>query len=115
MRNYPEFGSTCYDTAYVTIPLLKEAIWFPNAFTPKRDDNNVFRIVGIGIVTLDVEIYNRKGLLVNRFEGIDGFWDGTDMNGHDCEPGAYVYKANYTNILDPRNPRTTKGTVLLLK
>lgn len=115
MRNYVEFGSTCYDTTSVTIPLLKEAIWFPNAFTPDRDVNNLFKIKGVGILSLEVEIYDRWGNFINSFEGIDNAWDGTTKDGKNCVPGAYVYLAKWTNVLDPLNPLTKKGTVLLLK
>lgn len=115
IRNYPEFNSHCYDTAYVTIPLLKEAIWFPNAFTPKRDNNDVFKIVGIGITSLEVSIYDRAGRLVNSWTGVDGFWDGNSKDGHECVPGSYVYIARYTTVLNPRDPKTHKGQVLLIR
>lgn len=110
---YSEFN--CEDTAYVTIPLLKESIWFPNAFTPGKDDNNLFVIKGVGITSLEVEIYDRRGIMVNKFEGIDGSWDGTNIHGKDCPMGNYIFVARYTNILNPRNPITHRGSVLLVR
>lgn len=115
MRNYPEFGSTCYDTTSITIPLLKEAIWFPNAFTPNRDVNYEWRVVGTGIVTLEVDIFDRQGQLVSHFEGIENGWDGTDLNGNELPAGNYVFYATYTNVLDPRNPLHKTGNILLLR
>lgn len=115
MRNYPEFGSTCYDTTSRTIYLLKESIWFPNAFTPDRDENNKFIIKGVGLITMEVDIFDRKGNFVYHYEGVDGYWDGTNADGSAALPGSYVYIAKYTNILDPRNPLKKTGTILLLR
>lgn len=105
----------CEDTAYVTIPLLKESIWFPNAFTPGRSENPFFVVKGVGIVSLHVEIFNRMGEMVGRFDGIDGHWDGNDLHGNECPQGAYVYVAKYTNILNPQNAISTKGTILVIR
>ncbi|MDY5969980.1 MAG: gliding motility-associated C-terminal domain-containing protein [Bacteroidales bacterium] len=105
----------CEDTAYTTIHLLKESIWFPNAFTPGRAENPVFQVKGVGIVSLHVEIFNRRGEMVGRFDGIDGYWDGQDLNGSECPQGAYVYVAKYTNILNPQNPVSKKGTILVIR
>lgn len=115
IRNYNEYNSHCYDTACVTIPLLKEAIWFPNAFTPRRDNNNVFQVIGIGIQTLEVQIFDRKGNMVYKYEGPDGFWDGTNIHGKECPSGAYVYLAKYSTVLNPNNFLTKKGTITLIK
>lgn len=105
----------CRDTAWVTIPLLKEAIWFPNAFTPEEESNSVFRIEGIGITTLHVDIYDRRGSFVNSFDGIEGSWDGTDQAGRKCPQGSYVYLARYQNVINPDNVLTHKGTITLIR
>ncbi len=105
----------CEDTTSVTIPLLKESIWFPNAFTPDKSRNSKFLVKGVGITSLHVEIYNRSGVLVGRWDGIDGSWDGTDLSGDPCPHGAYVYVAKYTNVINPMNPVVKRGTVLLLR
>lgn len=105
----------CEDTTSVTIPLLKESIWFPNAFTPGRDENPYFLVKGIGVVSLHVDIYNRNGVLVGGWDGIDGYWDGRDNNGEPCPLGSYVYIAKYTTVINPQNPITKKGTILLIR
>ena len=104
----------CYDTAGITIPLLKEAIWFPNAFTPRLDVNNTFYFRGLGILDLHVSIFNRMGEKVGEFSGLDGSWDGT-CNGQLCSPGAYVYYATYSTVLHPERVEQKKGTVMLIK
>lgn len=105
----------CEDTTSVTIPLLKESIWFPNAFTPNREENPYYLVKGIGVVSLHVDIYNRNGILVGGWDGIDGHWDGLDYNGEPCPQGAYVYIAKYTTVINPQNPITKKGTILLIR
>lgn len=108
------YAYDCVDTARYRIYQYKEAIWFPNAFTPDEISNKVFQAQGLGILSLKVEIYNRNGLLIYQFEGFDGSWDGT-VDGHKMPQGSYVYKATYTNIIDPSNPLTQSGTVQLLR
>lgn len=105
----------CEDTAYITIPLLKETIWFPNAFTPNKDENNLFKPEGIGIVDIHVDIFDRRGILVNSFDGVDAGWDGTSAQGVAMPEGAYVYVCRHTNVINPGNPEIHKGTVLLLR
>ncbi len=105
----------CEDTTSVTIPLLKESIWFPNAFTPSQEENPYFFVKGIGITSLHVEIYNRQGVLVARWDGIDGHWDGTDLHGELCPQGAYMYVAKWTTVINPMNPERKRGTVMLIR
>lgn len=105
----------CIDTAYITIPLLKEAVWFPNAFTPGREENNHFQAIGIGIETMEMEIYDRRGILINKITDPEGFWDGTDFNGNDMPQGNYVWRARYTTVINPGNPISNKGNVLLIR
>ena len=105
----------CRDTAYLTIPLLKEAVWFPNAFTPNREENNHFNAIGIGIETMEMEIFDRRGIMVNKITDPEGFWDGTDFNGRELPQGNYVWRARYTTVINPNNPISQKGSVLLIR
>ena len=115
IRTYEEFDSRCTDDTCVVIPLLKEAIWFPNAFTPDRDNNDVFVVRGTGITSFEIEFYDRKGNKVYGYEGIDNFWDGKTFDGARCPVGAYVYVAKYSTILNPGNPIVKRGTVTLIR
>lgn len=106
----------CEDTAYVTIPMLKEAIWLPNIFSPLADaPNNVFRPIGIGITEMEMWIYNRQGQLIHHAEGLDSYWDGTTDSGLECPQGAYVYRIRYANVLNPEAKQIKFGSVTLLK
>ncbi len=107
--------SGCEDTAYLTIPFLKESIWFPNVFTPGREDNNRFLVKGTGIISFYIEIYNRQGVRVAHWSGLDGSWDGNDLHGNPCPQDTYMYAAKYTNIIEPRTIHAKNGTITLLR
>ena len=104
----------CSDTDTIVIPLLKEALWVPNVFMPKRESNNRFIVRGIGITWVHTYVFRRTGELLYDWEGLDGGWDGTS-NGHDCKEDSYIYLVEYRTIVDPDKTLNKKGTVLLLR
>ena len=105
----------CADTAVTVIRIDRSTLFAPNAFTPGRDDNNRWQLIGVQVPYLKVWIYNRQGNLVATYEGLDGSWDGTDINGRPCEQGAYVYKAEYRTLLHPDRNQSITGTILLIR
>lgn len=106
----------CTDTVINTIRIDRSIIYAPNAFTPNQSDNAQWSLVGQQIATLEVWIYNREGLLVYHYEGVDGSWDGRSQNdGTNCQQGAYVYRADYTTLLHPSRKQSTTGTILLIR
>ena len=104
--------SVCVDTARRVIPVIKEDLFFPNVFTPGRDDNNSFLVFGTEVDDFELWIYDRRGVLVfhtnDRAEG----WDGT-CNGIPCPQGAYAYVCHYS--IPDNQYRTRAGTVTLLR
>lgn len=104
----------CFDTADVTIPMRKESIYVPNAFTPDRHDNNIFKIKGFNVAKFELIIFDRAGEMVYYSENINESWDGT-KDGQPCSKGTYIYKLNYSYEHAPDNIITKKGTVLILK
>lgn len=104
----------CADTLINIIRIDRAVIYAPNAFTPNQADNAYWSLIGEQIATLEVWIYNREGLLVHHYEGIDGSWDG-NREGKPCQQGAYVYRANYTTKLHPSRTQTITGTILLIR
>lgn len=106
----------CDDTALTRIPLIKVSEFVPNAFTPDRETNNRFypSIQG-NINNIHCYIFNRRGEQVCYFEGPDGYWDGTDMQGRKCPQGAYVYVIRYVNSLHPNETQVLKGAVTLIR
>ena len=118
----------CSDTDTVVIPLLKEALWVPNAFTPERNANNFFGAKGIGITSLHGYIFSRTGEKLYEWEGLDGGWDGRQRapsasthnekrapQGVYMKADTYIYLIEYSTILDPDKTLAKTGTVLLIR
>ncbi len=106
----------CDDTAMTRIPLIKVSNFIPNVFTPDLSTNNRFTPAIQGNVNdVRVYIYNRFGEQVCYFQGPDGYWDGTNMDGQPCPQGTYVYVMRYRNFLNPGVTQVLKGTITLLR
>ena len=104
----------CADSDTVYVKVFNTTIYFPNVFTPDREDNNRFFAQGVGIIQFEMWIYDRRGSLVFHSTSIDQKWDGTS-GGRICPQAAYAYKCRYTTILTPRGWQTKLGTVTLLR
>ncbi len=108
------FNGQCHDTAEQTLPILRSALFAPNAFTPTQDINNRFLIKGHGILRAHLYIYNREGSLVYQTTDLTEGWDGLS-NGRLCPQGSYVWKLIYRAVDLPDRDKTLTGTVLLLR
>ncbi|PSJ76097.1 hypothetical protein C7N43_15585 [Sphingobacteriales bacterium UPWRP_1] len=92
-----EFG--CEASASLQIGLIyQKLVTIPNAFSPNGDgENDVFRLSGFNVETVNLYIYDRWG--GQKFEAInvtiDQGWDGT-FKGKNAELGVYVYYAEVT-------------------
>jgi gliding motility-associated-like protein len=98
----------CSDTTYKCINVVREAvIVIPNVFTPNGDTkNDVFKINSTGLKSLRCVIFNRWGLKMYEWDGLNGFWDGSAQSGK-APDGTYFYIVDYTDLLD--NKTTEKG------
>ena len=111
----------CSDTTWASIPIIRSAIYLPNAFTPTlpatsnsmHEGNNRFRAIGTGITHFEIHIFNRAGLLVFESTDINEPWYGT-YRGELCPQGIYTYIVKYKDRITPGNWQYTTGTVLLL-
>lgn len=109
------FNGQCYDTAVHLLPMLRVAIFAPNAFTPTQETNNRFIIATQGVYDAELSIYNREGLLVYRSNDLSVGWDGRRNDGTLCEQGNYVWKLIYRGIDRDEGKRDEVGTVLLIR
>ncbi len=109
-----EFG--CLASASVNIGLLyQKSVLIPNAFSPNGDgENDIFRLAGFNIQTVDLYIYDRWGGQKFQMIGetLDKGWDGT-FKGKDAELGVYVYYAEVT--FTDGSEEFFKGNVTLIK
>ncbi|MBR5354454.1 MAG: gliding motility-associated C-terminal domain-containing protein [Bacteroidales bacterium] len=102
----------CADTAYASVPVRVQTIWFPNVFTPGEATNNLFRGYGVNIRDYDLQVYTRWGDCIFHTKDINQGWDGT-YRGVQSPMSAYAYICHYTTL--EGEPRVVTGTVTLLR
>lgn len=100
--------SGCSDTVQKCINVVKEAVVIiPNVFTPNGDNrNDVFKVNSTGLKSLHCVIFDRWGLKMYEWDGINGSWDGSAKSGN-APDGTYFYIIDYTDQLDKTT--TEKG------
>jgi gliding motility-associated-like protein len=72
----------CSATATLSIDVFdNSSIIVPNVFTPNNDEkNDIFRITTTGMKDLNCDIFNRWGTKVANISGVNGMWDGGNVN-----------------------------------
>jgi gliding motility-associated-like protein len=109
-----QFG--CLDTSYETIIIDGDfTIYIPNVFTPNGDGiNEFFFPQGIGIVALEMNIFDRWGQKVFASNSMEKKWDGNHMNSNEaCAEDVYVYVIMATDLFAHGHEFT--GRVSLVK
>ncbi len=89
----------CYGENSVSVKVFKTGpdIFVPNAFTPDRPTNRIFRPIPVGIGSLQYfRVYNRNGQLVFSTSRIGQGWDGT-VSGKPQDSGGYVWMVQGTD------------------
>ena len=107
--NYSEL---CSDTAYASVGVSRQELWFPNVFTPDEPTNNLFRGYGVNIVRYDLKVFTKWGNLIFRTHNLEDGWDGT-YNGVRSPISAYAYRCDYSTFNGAT--KTVIGTVTLLR
>ncbi len=108
------YNGMCYDTALQVLPVNRVSLYAPNAITPLRDDNNRFEIVTQGVLSGELYIYNREGLLIYYTPDYTRGWNGVDQNGRTCLQGNYVWKLIYRAVDRPSADQVEVGTLLVI-
>jgi len=106
---------SCADTACSIIDVDQNSVFIvPNIFTPNGDNiNDVFTVQGIGLKTLDAEIFNRWGQKVFEWHTTNGGWDGRSASGLPSPSGTYFYIIKATGK-DGKN-YSEKGSFSLIR
>ncbi|MBP5189332.1 MAG: gliding motility-associated C-terminal domain-containing protein [Bacteroidales bacterium] len=105
-------GCTSDTSFYVPVGIF--AVWFPNAFTPKLETNNIFKpFTANTLEDYELHIFDRGGNQVFSTTNVEEGWDGT-YKGHECKQGSYVYIATYRRQGVERL-MSQKGTLTLIK
>lgn len=94
----------------------KVDVYFPNAFTPQENTNNLFRYYTVeeDIYFISFEIFDRWGTKVFSTKKIGEYWDGK-YKGKDCDIGAFAYKFQYSPRYDKHLVKELSGEFLLLR
>ncbi|HWB92376.1 MAG TPA: gliding motility-associated C-terminal domain-containing protein, partial [Puia sp.] len=107
------FGCSGAGTVKVTIAPTQPDIFVPNAFTPGRNTNSVFRPVCMGISSLDFfRVYNRWGQLLYSTSQIGQGWDGR-IQGISQESNTFMWILKGTDYTG--RVISKKGTVILIR
>lgn len=110
----------CRDTAYLTIEVNEELIYYvPNSFTPDDDDHNAtFQPIfssGYDPYDYTMYIFNRWGEIVFESHDVNVGWNGTYGGRVElAQDGVYIWKLEFkTTMSDERV--TVQGHVNLLR
>jgi gliding motility-associated-like protein len=97
---------SCKDSITKCFNIISEAVVIiPNVFTPNGDSkNDLFTIKTIGVKSLNCIIFDRWGLKLFEWDGINGGWDGNTKNGVSSD-GSYYFILEYIDYKD----KTTKA------
>lgn len=110
-----ENGAGCADVAERTLCVfVLPRILVPTAFTPNADlTNDRFKVVTVGINSLEIFMYDRWGRQVFQANTLDFEWDGT-KSGAALPNGVYSYIIYYTDFTSIGR-RMQAGSVTLIK
>ena len=89
----------CKDSTTLCLDILSNiTISIPNIFSPNGDGiNDAFSVKSTGITTLSCDIFDRWGLKLYSWNGINGYWDGTEKTGKAVD-GTYFYVIQTTDV-----------------
>lgn len=132
--NQQDFSKIFHDSGNIKISMIAENQWgcidsttqyifvidtfiifIPNAFSPNNDGvNDIFKVGGIGIRYLEMNIYNRWGerLFTQKDDSNSFGWDGIYLD-ETVPQGAYMYTILARDNIN--RPYLFKGMVTVLK
>jgi gliding motility-associated-like protein len=104
----------CVDTTLMRVEIRPtSAVFIPNSFTPNGDrSNDLFKVYSYNVVSLKAQIYDRWGLEVYTWDGLDGGWDGR-VQGNNAQSDVYVYRVETVDVNSKKDVRI--GHVSLLR
>jgi len=89
----------CQDSTLKKLDVFSDfRFYIPNSFTPNSDDRNEYFFgKGVGIMTYNMQVYDRWGKLVFESNDPNYKWDGY-TNGKYAPQGMYVYRFNVRDM-----------------
>lgn len=108
-----QFGCSGSDTITIATKDCLKGFFIPNAFTPAKNLNKIFKPLIFGVIeTYEFKVYNRFGQLIFKTTNTSEGWNGT-INGIKQDPGTYIWTCSFK--LEDEPAETRKGSVLLLR
>ena len=94
------FGCNTQDTVSVFIVCEDTTeFYIPNVFTPNGDSKNqIFKVTIPNLKEIQVDIYNRWGVMVYSWNSPEGGWDGKTQGGSESPSGTYYYLIKATTL-----------------
>ena len=94
----------CVDTTDISVRVTPEFYaYFPNSFTPNDDgmNDNWFPVIGYGLKSYQLFIFNRWGELIFETDNYEEHWDGFQNNSDKkAQDGVYTCKSVIIDDLD---------------
>ena len=113
LKAYTEGGCFAYDTIHVRVFQTNPDIFVPNAFTPDKMTNHVFRPIPVGISIIEFfHVYNRWGQMVYSSNDPEGGWDGR-FAGKPQGAGTFVWMVKGKDFTGKTIFK--KGTMVLIR
>lgn len=114
-----ENAAGCPDTAYQTIRVIEEVIFYiPNTFTPDGDSyNQTFKPIfysGYDPYDYNLLIFNRWGEIVFESNNVDVGWNGTYAVSNVVQDGTYTWKIEFKQSMNDKR-RTEMGHVTIIR
>jgi gliding motility-associated-like protein len=102
-------------TQKIVVAIPDISLYIPNSFSPNADGlNDVFKVLGEGIVDFHIEIFNRWGEMVYQSFDFENGWDGKiRLNNKIAPQGIYVYQIQVTD--KTKKTENFSGRILLLR
>jgi gliding motility-associated-like protein len=103
----------CVDTVRRVIEIKPTSfVYIPNTFTPNGDNKNeLFTVYCYNVASVQGEIFDRWGVKIYEWKGLDGGWDGT-VDGSPVQGDTYVYRIVTTDLNDDRLEHYGKVSVV---
>lgn len=111
-----DWGCEVTDEIYIDDD-CPSAVYLPNAFTPNNDGiNDRFVIQGHNLLSVEVMVFDRWGMLIWTGNAIGEGWDGT-FQGNEVQIDVYVWKMKWSfeNSDEKVIQKQRVGTVSVIK
>lgn len=89
----------CVDTIAERIEIRPTSnVYIPNSFSPNGDlRNDFFKTYSYNVVSVRAQIFDRWGLQIYEWDGLEGGWDGK-VKGSPAQADTYVYRIVTTDV-----------------